>query len=252
MSYLQILRYIGLAYLQNFRNEKSSEVRNFEATALVGEKRTGKSTFVKIYVDKYLKLYPTAKILVFDISDAFGPSFDQEGNKVFAGYPLIKESELLNGGIISTSKGKTKWMKGVKRIVDIDPDVFLKYVAEEFRNGLVVIDEAATVFPPTPSPQQKKFLITHTNHKCDGLYIFHRLADIPKSLRNNFWNFIFFSTGDNINRDDSKIGTKDIADMGFQYPTQFYAKWIEAQVPENPEHIIQKFTLHKKKTNIKQ
>jgi len=242
-----------MAYLKNFKNKKNSDTRNYEAVAMVGEKRVGKSSLVKIYIDKYLKKYDV-RVLVFDISDAFGEQY-RDGVKIFDGYPIITQEQLLNPaltqeelikGVFVRNGKKIEWQRGVKRITEIDNDVFLKYASEIFRNGLLVIDEATTLFNPNPSVEQIKFLITHTNHRCDGLFIFHRLADIPKRLRNNFWKFILFATGDNVDRTDPQKGVKDIKELGFQNAENFYQKWIDAQVPEDGDKIIQHFNVHKK------
>jgi hypothetical protein len=234
-----------MAYLKKLDNTKSTDTRNFEATAMVGEKRTGKSALVKRLVDKYRSKYDV-RILVYDISEAFGRQYNELGEIVFEGYPVISEQELLSGIIVKGGK-KYEWKRGVKRITKIAPDVFLKFAAEEFTNGLLIIDEATTLFNPNPSAEQIKFLITHTNHKCDAIYIFHMLTNIPKRLRNNFWNYILFSTGDNIDRTNHKQGIKDVTDLGFQNSELLYFKWLSAQVPENPKKIIQKFAVHKKK-----
>ena len=66
-------------------------------------------------------------------------------------------------------------------------------------------------------------------------------------MRNSFWKFIIFSTGDNISRLDRARGIKDIEDMGFQHADHLYDAWKAAQVPEKRKKIIQKFTVHKKK-----
>lgn len=68
--------------------------------------------------------------------------------------------------------------------------------------------------------------------------IFHALAYVPKRLRGNFWDYMFFKTPDEIG------GWKDIQTLGFPNPSTFYDTWLKSQrAPHREDCIMQYFTI---------
>jgi len=227
-----------MGFSQQFNNRKVKKYRDYEATAIIGDKRQGKTTLTKLLIDEYMTMYPNRKVLVYDISNAFGK--DGYG---FKGYPLITLDELYNG---KKRKGKTVyWSKGVRRITAIDTDDILAYMADSFTDGLLVIDEATTVMKDKATAKHRAVMITHTNHRVDIIMIFHALAFVPRRLRANFWNYFFFKTPD-------VVSSKEIEAMGFPNPKAFHRTWLASQqAPHQEDRIMQYFTCFSRDFQVK-
>ncbi len=210
-------------FIKQFDNSKPVGVRDYWCTAIVGEKRQGKTTLAKLLIQHYIGLYPEKKVLIYDVSNAFTE------------YPQTTLDELQNG--ILKGGIRKKWQRGVLRLSMQNHEEVLGYMAKEFGNGLLIIDEATAVFGDNPSDNHKAVLITHTNRRTDIYAIFHSLAYVPKRLRGYFWHYHFFKTP------DEGIGEKEIAAMGFPNPKKFYEQWATAQkMPHQEDKKMQKFT----------
>lgn len=237
-----------MGFVGDFVNEKEAGHRDYEASAVIGEKRQGKTTFMKLLIQWYMREYPYRKVLVYDISDAFGP----RGN--FTGYDTITLDELYNG--VKTPEGRREWIGGARRLLRCDEygnaynhGEVLKYMVNEFRDGLLVIDEATTVMSDNPSDDRKSILYTHTNARVDLFMIYHSLARVPKRLRGDYWHYYFFKTTDKFS------SAKKVQDMGFPNPEEFFNTWLESQkAPHYDTRILQYFTCFTKqfqhKSNI--
>jgi len=219
-----------MSFSKSFKNQKNGDYRDYTASAIIGDKRQGKSTLIKLLIDRYVKMYPHRKVLVYDVSDAFGAYGD------FKGYPLITLDELRNGKKVKGGK-RAYWKKGVRRIVNIDYEDTIFYMADSFTDGLLVIDEATVVMTDNPNDKRRSLMIKHTNKRVDIIMIFHALSFVPKRLRGNFWNYYFFKTPD-------QVTPRSLKAMGYPNPQAFYVKWKESQqAPHYGNRIMQYFAL---------
>jgi hypothetical protein len=217
--------------------------RNFESTAVIGAKRQGKTTWAKYMIAKYHAAYPERPILVCDYSDAFGPSVYPNGAK-YPGIPLIALDELINGKKVKV-KGQLmirRWnLSGLRRVTGYNNDEQVKalfdYISTKFKGGLVVIDEATVIFPPTAQMEHRGLLIKHTNSRNDIWALFHGLSYVPVRLRKEFWRYILFQTP------DSYQTWKDLARDEFARPEEFFEKWKEAQDAPQGNRLIQYHTI---------
>lgn len=218
-----------MSFTKNFKNHKNKNHRDYTASAIIGDKRQGKSTLIKLLIDDYIAKYPNRRVLVYDISKAFGK--DSHG---FEGYPLMTLDELYNGKIVNGRRAR--WKKGVRRVTGIDYDGVLSYMVDVFRDGLLIIDEATTVMSDNPSDKRKAIMITHTNQRVDLFMVFHGLGYVPKRLRGNFWNYYFFKTPD-------QVSVKQLEAMKFPNPKRFHEQWEKSQkAPHKEDQIMQYFT----------
>lgn len=204
--------------------------RNFESTAICGDKRRGKSTLANVLIHNYRKKYPNRPVLLLDYSNAFEKkSF--KGVEI-PGYDAWTVTELLNGkivkinGVAKRARWNTDPKKGAVGIIRVvgfskgeDFDLLLDFISKQFRGGLVIIDEAATMFDEKATMEQRGLLIKHTNSKNDLWCIFHRLMDVPRQLRHHFWNYILFGTGDEFS------SWKDLEKANFPDPKRFYERF---------------------------
>ena len=219
----------------NFNNSKNSSVRDYWAMGIIGDKRQGKTELTKLMITEYLKLYPTRRALVMDVSDAFGTTRKADGT-TREGLKEISLKELYYGKLV---KGTRKyWTKGARRIVPRgDMDDILYYMVNYYRKGMLVVDEATVVFTDNPIDERAELLIKHTNFELDVICIFHQIYKVPKRFRGHFWHYVFFKTP------DGDVSPKTLAASGFPNPTDFYDAWSKAQTyPHYEERILQPFT----------
>lgn len=226
-----------MSWVDQFENKKDSRYRDHTSSAIIGGKRQGKSTLSKLLVDDYEKKYPLRKILVYDPSNAFG------AKGVFPGYETITLEELYFGKKIG--REVREWQRGVMRIQEDKTnkkfaEEFIDYVIEEFRNGMIIIDEATALMKDRPTAQHTKLLSEHTNWGVDVMMIFHGLRYVPKRIRGFFWHYYLFKT-------DEEFDEGDLNKMNFPRPTDFYAAWLKAQrAPQYGNKIMQYFSCFNK------
>jgi hypothetical protein len=227
-----ILLFNMKTWSSKFKNVKPKNVRDYEATAIVGMKRQGKTTLAKILIEEYISKYPNKRVLVYDVANAFG----KRGN--YKGIKKITIDEIINGKKI---KGKRhKWIRGVRRIM-FDPDMphkeVLTFLNANFTDGAIFIDEATQVFGTNPTEKERALMYGHTNNRVDVYMIFHGLSKVPRSIRNAFWNYILFKT------DDALKDWQDLRSMGFNNPKMLYEKLMELKkTPKKEGAIIQPCT----------
>jgi hypothetical protein len=222
----------------SFDNRKDPSVRDYIATAIVGDKRQGKTVLSVMMIEKYRKLYPDRKILILDVSDTYGEKTYPNGD--VWGYKEITLEELQLGVLV---KGKRMaWARGVRRIRESkDFTPILTYMEAEFKDGLLVLDESTTVFSDNPTDERKALLITHTNHRVDIICIFHQLFRVPKRLRGQFWQYVFFKTS------DGGVNPKQLGVDGFPDAERFYLAWKEAQDAEYYDtRMMQSFSIFRR------
>ncbi|MCH2045582.1 MAG: hypothetical protein MK212_15805 [Saprospiraceae bacterium] len=227
-----------MSWVDRFDNKKDPRFRDYTSSAIIGGKRQGKSTLSKLLVEDYQKQYPWRKILIYDPSNAFA------AKGAFPGYEIITLEELYFG---KTMQGEDyQWQRGIMRIQEDKTnkkfaEEFIDYVIEEFRNGLIIIDEATALMKDKPTNQHTKLLSEHTNWKVDVMMIFHGLRYVPKRLRGMFWHYYLFKT------DEEFEGSKELGGMNFPRPTDFYTAWLKAQrAPQYEDRIMQYFTCFNK------
>lgn len=229
-----------MSWSKKFKNKKNPKYRDYITTAIIGGKRQGKTSLVKLLIDNYVKIYPYRRVLVFDPSDAFKKEYDFPGYKQIGLQELFHGKKMRNGSI-------RYWSAGIRRILDVEDDndfhdLLLNYMMHHFENGLIVIDEATILFPSNPSKLQKSLVIKHTNRKIDLWMVFHTLQKVPPSFRSEIWDYIFFKTF------EGYTTPKQIENMRFPKPEEFFSLWKEAQeAPSKADQIIQYFTVFNSK-----
>lgn len=158
------------------------EERTFDVA--VGAPRSGKSTFSA----KVIKSYPENALIV-----------KHKANIHDATFSFLPEKTMQNWrqGVPRTGHVKCKMAFMDK---DKDYQVFLRWVIDHFRNGLLVIDDA-TIFEQRETSKLMLEIISMRAHLgIDVLLIFHGFTKMPIDMFTFLNHFIIFNTVDNITR----------------------------------------------------
>lgn len=144
---------------------------------IVGNRGTGKSTFIKKIIDKHPK-----KVLVYDTDD----------NPIYQDYPNISPKLL------------PRWKANTKRIIDTDYEVVLQNL-DEVNNALIVFEDA-TKYTGNATPQLlKKLILASKQRNLDLLFTFHSFRRILPDFY-TFSNYMeIFKTGEDIKQFKAKI-----------------------------------------------
>jgi hypothetical protein len=233
------------ANLFGFVNKKNPNERDYDTTAVLGDKAQGKSTLVSLYAKLYNQIqseklrkgllkYPK-KVLIVDPTD----------NNAFQEFEDITLEQLMYGFPIVGKRERNFWSKGIRRIRktrNIKDDIFINTITDCYKNGLLIIDEASEVVDPNNPPHWQKELIKKHRMSClDLLYVFHNFMDIPLKLRPHIWCWILFRTPE---KPDS---VKYFRSRQFPNPEALWEKWkkVENSVHDNSA-IIQHYEVHRK------
>lgn len=161
---------------------KLPEERTFDVE--VGAPRSGKSTFsVKI-----IKPYAENAIVIKHLANINDETFSFLPQKTMENW----------------RQGAKPWeyVKCKMAFVDKDKDypAFLAWVLKNFRNGLLVIDDA-TIFEQRETSKMLLEIISMRAHiGVDVLLIFHGFTKMPLDMLTFMNHFIIFNTTDNIAR----------------------------------------------------
>lgn len=124
------------------------------SSIMVGRKGTGKSTKLA----KIAMQYPSSKkTLIIDVNGS-------------PAYNAIERIEL----------SKLKYLKNGKvKLIGTPSDDDLEYIANNFRDGLVIFEDCTKYIDASPSRAIKTFLVDHRMYRCDLIFTFHSLKRIP-------------------------------------------------------------------------
>lgn len=134
---------------------------------LVGRKATGKST----YLAKLAKGFSTRtgkRSLIIDVNGA----------------PAYKDIPLLD------EKGFSTWNSNsslrVAKFYLSDEDKMLGLIADNFKNGLLVLEDCTKYIPSNPPQNIKKMLVDNRMLNLDLFFTFHSLRKVPPF----FWDLV--------------------------------------------------------------
>lgn len=135
-----------------------------EATALIGAKNTGKTTYVIACVNAYLQADQGRRVLIIDTTLS---------SPQYAAFDQMEAKDLL------------RWKKGIKRlIVPFDGlDTILAIIrANEINNLMIVVEDAAKYLDDKVSKEMTIYLRDVKNKGRETFFLFHSFMDMPKSL----------------------------------------------------------------------
>lgn len=252
-----------------FQNKRGGYERDYELTVVVGEKGMGKSTCLRILGDRYYEQNPDRRVLIHDAakSRAFTGA---------TGWHDITMDEMIDGIPIEGIDSHTNvWRKGKRRIFTLtDPNYETKHekrerarkvkeyqeaglkmppslrkgvkskvqltaynIFENFRNGLVMMDEAYKWASLNAPQWSLDLVLEHRNKGLDVVLVYHTFKLIPYVFRANITRFIIFKTADAKIRDEKWFWDKDFKKGDLMY--QAFKKVQEA--PYHQDLIMQPF-----------
>lgn len=124
------------------------------SSIMVGRKGTGKSTKLAVIAAKYPA---SKKVLIIDVN----------GSPAYNNFERIEISKLKH-----LKSGKVK-------LLGTPSDSDLEFIAENFRDGLVIFEDCTKYIESSPSRAIKTFLVDHRMYRCDLIFTFHSLKRIP-------------------------------------------------------------------------
>jgi len=258
--------------MNDFNNIRSdSGDRDFESMAIIGARGMGKSTLMRCLGDSYMKENPELRILVHDSSEskAFGSAYrwfeitmdellvgwEFEGSttqkyvwrkgkrKIYTlkdwGYESPKElQERLFKEAVYAKKGLKPPAKGGKRAASLE-ELTAKYLFSNFRNGMLLLDEAYEWAGFSPPRWADALILKHRNHGLDIVLVYHAFTFVPKRWRTHFNKFVVFKSGDS-GVDSPKYFKK----LGFLGTEQLYEAYRKVnEMPYQSDKIIQPFKI---------
>ena len=137
-------------------------------TIIVGDRGTGKTTFLKGdpalqipgKLPRYVANNSKVKILVVDTFD----------NPMWRHYPLIEINQL------------DRWSAGPARIFSSDTDELLHAISVRLHNAVVVFEDATKFIGSRLNKDTKRFILDSKQKNLDLYFIFHYLMAIPADL----------------------------------------------------------------------
>lgn len=158
-----------------------AEGRNTTCTLIIGAQRTGKTTFAKRIADEYPK-----KVLVV-CPDDMEPAWLK--------YKLIQPEEI-------------RALTGGKSRVIYNPrdKFFLQTVTDNFRNGLIIWDDAKVYFNNNQRIfELETFLVRRRQYNIDAMMMYHGFSTIAPLLWTYATHTALFRTNDAFERAKDKI-----------------------------------------------
>lgn len=182
----------------------AAEGRNTTCTLIVGAQRTGKTTFAKKLADGYPK-----KVLVV-CPDDMEPAWLK--------YKLVQPSEIAT-------------LTGGKSRVIFDPrdKNFLTVVIENFRNGLIIWDDAKVYFNTNQRIWElEAFLIRRRQNNIDAMMMYHGFSTIAPLFWTYATHLALFRTNDAFQRAADKV-------VNFEQMVK-HLEEVKAEALKNPHY----------------
>ena len=138
--------------------------RLHKAIAIVGRKGTGKSTYANTVAKAFIAANPTKKVVIFDVN----------------GSPAYAEHAAITYG---------RWNEfdnGIRRLYDPEHERALKFLATNFRNGMIIFEDCTKYIPAMPQKEIKSMLVDHRMMQTDVVFTFHSVSFVPPF----FWKML--------------------------------------------------------------
>lgn len=158
------------------------KIREALYTLVVGAPGFGKSTWIK----KHLIKSPRKDVLLFKSN----LSID---DKATLDFKLIKPGDTYTGG----------WARISDLVIEYED--FLQWVLDNFRNGAIIVDDAAMFEADNMTPIFKKLMINRRHLGIDIYYVYHSLTDVPIRHFKYTNNIVLFHTADNMSYKLSRL-----------------------------------------------
>lgn len=233
-----------------FVNHKNPNERDYMTKALIGDKRQGKSTLLRLYAEMYWrrafeiwkeskgKIKHPSKILIIDAGDSDAFKLEDTGEKIYTQLTLRD---------VATGKANKLMTQGEKGIFILKSDAAnadndLQIVLKYWRNGFLIIDEFRKWLKSSKNEAYIEDMITkHANWKIDLMLVIHNFMDIPISVRPHIWVYMMFKTP------EKPTSWKWFANRRFPNPQQLYETWRNAELKQHyDDRILQEFTIFRK------
>ena len=153
-----------------------------EATALISAKRTGKSTTAEEIVRR--SSLPNALIFKEGIN-----LYDE----AFKGYPTVEDIYSYKGGKVLVDGGRIPYRK------------LLAMCYTSYRNGLLLIDDAAQYEKDVITPELRRLLIDNRKLGIEILLVYHGITQVPIEVFPYLNNIILGHTTDNFEYKINKL-----------------------------------------------
>jgi hypothetical protein len=176
---------------KGFDNRKDASQRDFCSFVVFGDLGKGKSSFLRQFALQYhesmRKKGLKRRILIADPSNS----------RAFEQFPKISLAQVERGVDIVGTK-VTKWVEGIRILRDVawHEDTWFEVLQQNFKNGLLILDETRDYFKQNLTPTQKRLFTLHRNAAIDLMCVSHNFMDLPLSIRKQFRVYITFRTGD--------------------------------------------------------
>lgn len=186
--------------------EKQTDARDYQAYLIIGGKGQGKSTFLRDAVDIYLDKFSTRyekvqpRVFIHDMSGsrAFSDIMTVEQAcqqlRIKIEHPLdILAAKDRNGQPIWKSGALRYMCRGIRNI-----EHMYTYIAEHFKNGLLILDEWTTYVRANPPDWQIDIINNHRNWGVEVFFVCHQLMKVPLffSRSDMLAKIILFKTGE--------------------------------------------------------
>ena len=182
----------------------AAEGRNTTCTLIVGAQRTGKTTLAKKIADQYPK-----KVLVV-CPDDMEPAWSK--------YNLITPAE-----IAALTGGKSRVIYNPR------DKFFLQHVSDNFRNGLIIYDDAKVYFNNNQKIfELEAFLVRRRQNNIDAMFMYHGFSTIAPLLYTYSTHIALFRTNDAFERAKDKI-------LNYEQMVQ-HMEQIKAQAQTDPHY----------------
>ena len=147
---------------------KKNEPRPNIAAAIVGFKRTGKSTWLNDEAVRFNKR-TGKRVLIIDVNGS--PAFRKHQEITYEHFP--------------------RWRRGIKRFYDPDFERMFDYLIARYTkdnpfNGMIVFEDSWKYIDANPSKHIRTFLTDHRMINADLFFSFHSFKFIPP----DFWKML--------------------------------------------------------------
>lgn len=188
--------------------KKTPGKRDYRSYLILGGKGQGKSTFLRdqidIYLRKFSKIYGESvapRVFVHDLSGSRAFSDIMTVQQAVARLK-IKVDHPLDLLKAVDSAGNPVWKSGAlryecRRLREIE--LMYSYISDNFRNGLLILDEWTTYVRANPPDWQIDIVNNHRNWGVEAFFVCHQIMKVPPFFvrGNMIAKIIIFKTGEN-------------------------------------------------------
>jgi hypothetical protein len=157
--------------------------RSNNAIAVVGRKFTGKSTWLADFAEKFYRRTRKRVLII-----------DPNGSPAFSKYQLLNEKQL------------SLWCKeynGIARFYIKDKKRMFELLDENFRGGLLIMDDATKYIKRKPPEYIEDMLVDHRMWDADVICTFHSVMFVPIFFWKMLTHVQIFKTQDTFDSDST-------------------------------------------------